>query len=157
MDIVSLQKRSEMMSGIHSKNTKPEIIVRKYLHNNGFRYRLYTKINNFSPDIVLRKYKVAIFVHGCFWHRHQRCKYMTTPKTNTPQWQLKFETNISRDFITMQSLLEAGWRIAVIWECWEKRKLDISWLGTWITTPGNRYVSWPELSTPDTATSAIQK
>lgn len=95
MDIVSPQKRSEMMAGIRSSNTKPEIVVRKYLHSRGFRYRIGSKILGIAPDIVLKKYKVAVFVHGCFWHRHQGCKYTTTPKTDTQKWLKKFETNIN--------------------------------------------------------------
>lgn len=144
MDIVSPATRSRMMSGIRSVNTKPEIVLRKILHAQGFRYRLGTKIVNVVPDIVLKKYKVAIFMHGCFWHRHQDCKYTTTPKTNYEKWTKKFEANLVRDARTSTLLIDAGWRVVVIWECWTKRKLDISWLRLWIKMSNNSYISWPE-------------
>ena len=144
MDIVTPATRSRMMAGIRSANTKPEIVVRKILHALGFRYRLGTKILNVTPDIVLKKYKVAIFVHGCFWHRHQNCKYATTPKSNSEKWAEKFATNLSRDARTIKLLRDGGWRVIIIWECWTKRKLDITWLYTWIVMSDNSYISWPE-------------
>ena len=145
MDIVSPATRSRMMAGIRSSDTKPEIIVRKLLHSQGFRYRLKTKILNDSPDIVLPRYRVAIFVHGCFWHRHTGCKYTTVPKTHVEKWQNKFEENIQRDGCIEKKLLANGWNVAVIWECWSKRKLDISWLCSWIKHPIPSHVSWPEV------------
>ena len=145
MDIVSPATRSRMMAGIRSSDTKPEIIVRKFLHNQGFRYRLKTKILNYTPDIVLPKYRVVIFVHGCFWHRHPSCKYAATPKTHTEKWQKKFEENIQRDGLIEKRLLADGWYVAVIWECWAKRKLDLSWLCSWIKCPASAYISWPEV------------
>ena len=144
MDIVSPTTRSRMMAGIRSTNTKPEIIVRTTLHAQGFRYRLGTKVLNIIPDIVLPKYKVAIFVHGCFWHRHEGCKYATIPKTHTEKWAHKFETNTLRDSRTVKTLTDAGWRVVVIWECWTKRKFDISWLYSWIRMSEAPYFFWPE-------------
>ncbi|MDR3357981.1 MAG: very short patch repair endonuclease [Desulfovibrio sp.] len=144
MDIVSPATRSRMMAGIRSANTRPEIIVRSILHTQGFRYRLGTKVLNIVPDIVLPKYKVAIFVHGCFWHRHEGCKYATTPKTHTEKWAHKFDANTLRDSQTVKTLTDAGWRLVAIWECWTKRKLDISWLYSWIKMSDCPYIFWPE-------------
>lgn len=148
MDIVTPATRSRMMAGIRSANTKPEIIVRSTLHSQGLRYRLGTKVLNITPDIVLSKYKVAIFVHGCFWHRHLDCKYATTPKTHHEKWQKKFNENTNRDTRTVKTLLDAGWRVVVIWECWTKRKLDISWLYSWIKNGEALYAFWPETNDP---------
>lgn len=144
MDIVSPATRSRMMAGIRSSGTRPEIFVRKLLHAQGFRYRLKTKILNCYPDIVLPKYRVVIFVHGCFWHQHPGCKYATTPKTHSEKWQYKFKENVQRDNRIEKTFLAAGWHVAVIWECWIKRKLDISWLYPWITSPTSNIISWPE-------------
>jgi DNA mismatch endonuclease (patch repair protein) len=145
MDKVSPATRSRMMAGIRSSDTKPEIVVRKILHSHGFRYRLKTKVLNHIPDIVLPKYRVVIFVHGCFWHRHAGCKYTTNPKTRIEQWQKKFEENMQRDGCIETHLLANGWHVAVIWECWTKRKLDISWFCSWIKQPIPSYISWPEV------------
>jgi DNA mismatch endonuclease (patch repair protein) len=117
MDIVSREKRSQIMAGIKSRNTKPEIIIRKYFYSIGFRFRLNQKIINTKPDLVLKKYHTCIFVHGCFWHRHKFCKIASTPKTNTDFWEKKFEENINRDKRNIENLLNAGWRVGVIWEC----------------------------------------
>lgn len=147
MDVVSQDKRSKMMANIRSSNTKAEVIVRKLLHAQGFRYRLGTKIVDYTPDIVLSKYKVAVFVHGCFWHRHRGCKYATNPMTNSQKWQHKFGVNVERDRRVETALVTEGWRVAVIWECWTKRSLDISWLYSWIMLSNGKYVSWPNLHT----------
>lgn len=121
MDIVDAATRSRMMSGIRSKDTQPEMLVRKYLHSQGFRYRLHARKLPGSPDLVLPKYKVAIFVHGCFWHRHQGCRYATTPASNAERWKLKFDTNTERDARKENMLRAAGWRVIVVWECELKR------------------------------------
>ena len=117
MDIVSKEKRSEMMSGIKSRDTKPEILIRKALFALGFRYRLNQKISGFRPDIVLRKYKTCIFIHGCYWHRHEGCKLASNPKSNLEFWEKKFTANINRDEKAIATLKEEGWRIGIIWEC----------------------------------------
>jgi DNA mismatch endonuclease (patch repair protein) len=117
MDVVDAATRSRMMSGIRSKDTKPEIAVRKYLHAKGFRYRLHSRTLPGSPDIVLPKYKVAIFVHGCFWHRHAGCRYATTPSSNIDTWNRKFMVNMDRDKRKESALQAAGWRVIVVWEC----------------------------------------
>jgi DNA mismatch endonuclease (patch repair protein) len=106
-----------MMKGIRSKDTQPEMIVRKYLHAQGFRYRLHTRKLPGSPDLVLPRYRVAIFVHGCFWHRHDGCKYATTPANNAERWKSKFDGNVERDARKESLLRAAGWRVMVVWEC----------------------------------------
>jgi DNA mismatch endonuclease (patch repair protein) len=117
MDVVDSATRSRMMSGIRSKDTKPEMTVRRYLHARGFRYRLHARDLPGSPDLVLPKYRVAILVHGCFWHRHPGCRFATTPASNIERWNAKFQTNIDRDARKLASLQEAGWRVIVVWEC----------------------------------------
>ena len=105
------------MAAIKSKNTKPEIAVRKLLFSMGYRYRLHRKDLPGSPDIVLPKYKTVIFVHGCFWHRHENCKYASTPKTRKEFWNKKFTTNIDRDLVIQNKIKNLNWRSIVIWEC----------------------------------------
>lgn len=117
MDVVDAATRSRMMSGIRSRDTRPELTVRRYLHAHGFRYRLHARNLPGSPDLVLPKYRVAILVHGCFWHRHQGCRYATTPASNTERWQHKFDTNVKRDQRKEAQLRVAGWRVIVVWEC----------------------------------------
>ena len=117
VDIVDKVTRSRMMSGIRSSNTKPEIIVRKALHKSGYRFRLDSKIKNIKPDIVLRKYKVAIFVHGCYWHQHEGCKLAYSNRNYSDKWKKKFNDNVNRDRKVTEILLSVDWRVAVIWEC----------------------------------------
>ena len=111
------EQRSRNMSAIKSKNTKPEIAVRKLLHSMGYRFRLHRKDLPGSPDIVLPKYKTVIFVHGCFWHRHKDCKYSTTPKTRREFWENKFKANLKRDLEIQEKIKNLDWRSVVIWEC----------------------------------------
>ena len=111
------QKRSQMMSRIRSKNTKPELILRRQLFSLGFRYRLHSAKLPGSPDIVLPKYKAVIFVHGCFWHRHTGCVFSTNPKKNRDFWTKKFSENVDRDCRNRKKLLELGWRVGLVWEC----------------------------------------
>ena len=111
------EQRSRNMSAIKSKNTKPEIKVRKVLHSMGYRFRLHTKDLPGSPDIVLPKYKTVIFVHGCFWHRHENCKYASTPKTRKEFWNKKFTENKKRDSEIQEKIKILDWRSVVIWEC----------------------------------------
>ena len=105
------------MSRIRGKNTKPEMLVRKYLFANGFRYRLHSKNLPGKPDIVLPKYKTVIFVHGCFWHGHKDCKYFVVPKTRTDWWLNKINGNKANDAKKEQALEQAGWKVLVVWEC----------------------------------------
>ncbi len=105
------------MSRIRSGNTKPELIVRGLLHRMGFRFRVHRRDLPGKPDIVLPKYKTVIFVHGCFWHRHERCKKATMPATNREFWQDKFNANVARDQRNRDALRRAGWKVVVAWEC----------------------------------------
>ena len=111
------KERSKNMAAIKSKNTNPEIKVRKLLHSLGYRFRLHKKELPGSPDIVLKKYKTVVFVHGCFWHRHKECKYASNPKTREEFWNKKFLSNIERDIKVPERIKAAGWKSIVVWEC----------------------------------------
>lgn len=116
-DVHSKATRSYNMSQIKGKNTKPEMLVRKFLHAKGFRYKLHDKSLPGKPDIVLPKYKTVIFIHGCFWHGHEGCRYFVVPKTKTEWWLNKIYTNVSNDTRAEQALHMDGWKIITIWEC----------------------------------------
>ena len=116
MDVHSPAQRSFNMSKIRGKDTRPEMVVRRWLWANGYRYRLHRKDLPGRPDIVLSKYHAIIFVHGCFWHRHG-CKYSTFPSTRQNFWQTKFEGNVQRDKDNQARLTSQGWRVFVLWEC----------------------------------------
>ncbi len=116
-DVHSKETRSYNMSRIRSKDTKPEMLVRRFLHKNGFRYRLHVKTLPGKPDIVLPKYKTVIFIHGCFWHGHEGCRYYVVPKTRTEWWLNKIGGNIANDSNAKAILQDAGWNIITIWEC----------------------------------------
>lgn len=121
MDIKSPEERSRNMAAIHSKNTKPEVWFRKQLFAKGYRYSLNTNKVPGHPDIYLRKYNTAIFVHGCFWHRHPGCKYAYMPKSRVEFWQKKFETNVKRDQEVQKELYNQGIKCLIIWECTIKK------------------------------------
>ncbi|PSJ57668.1 very short patch repair endonuclease [Pseudaminobacter soli (ex Li et al. 2025)] len=116
-DIVDQQTRSRMMAGIGGKNTKPELALRRELHARGFRFRLHSKKVHGRPDLVLPKHRAVVFVHGCFWHRHEGCRYTSTPSTRPEFWRAKFEANVARDSVVRTTLLKGGWRVATVWEC----------------------------------------
>ena len=116
-DVLNPQQRHRCMSHIRSKATKPEILVRKWFWAHGYRYRLNVKSVPGKPDIVMRKYRTAIFVNGCFWHGHEGCKQFVLPKTNTEFWQNKIEANQSRDQKNYDALINAGWQVIVLWQC----------------------------------------
>ena len=105
------------MSGIRGRNTKPELAVRQALFAAGLRYRLHSKLLPGRPDIVLSRSRCAVFVHGCFWHRHPRCKFAYTPKSNLQFWLDKFASNVRRDKSARVQLKKAGWRVLIVWEC----------------------------------------
>ena len=117
MDVHTKEQRSYNMSRIKGKDTKPEMLVRKFLHGNGFRYKLHDKSLPGKPDIVLPKYKTIIFVHGCFWHGHKHCKYFTVPKTNSIWWMDKINGNRANDTKAIKILKKDGWKIITVWEC----------------------------------------
>ena len=116
-DIFSEEQRSYVMSRVSSKDTKPEKIVRSFLHRSGFRFRLHMSSLQGKPDIVLTKYKTVIFVHGCFWHRHKDCKRATTTQSRKGFWEEKFKRNVMRDKENCQALRKDDWKVLVIWEC----------------------------------------
>lgn len=116
-DVHTPQQRSYNMSRIKGKDTKPEMLVRRFLHAYGFRYKLHDKTLPGKPDIVLPKYKTVIFVHGCFWHGHKNCKYATIPKTRTEWWTKKIEGNAANDEKKKALLRKEKWKIISVWEC----------------------------------------
>lgn len=116
-DFLTPVQRSERMSHIRGKDSRPELALRRVLHRLGLRYRLHASDLLGKPDLVFPRYKAVVFVHGCFWHRHANCKIATTPKSNTPFWVDKFETNIVRDKRVATTLRGLGWRVFVVWEC----------------------------------------
>ncbi len=120
-DTVSPEKRSDVMSRVGSKDTKPELLIRRGLHAKGFRYRLYAKDLPGKPDIVFPKYRSLIFVNGCFWHGHH-CNLYRFPKSNTEYWERKIRRNIERDALNLKRLSYIGWRVLIIWECAIKGK-----------------------------------
>ncbi len=117
MEMISKEKRSKIMASIHSKNTKPEMIVRRYLHACGFRYRIHCSRLPGHPDLVLRKYRTCIFVNGCFWHGHENCDKYREPKTNVEFWKAKIERNKKRDVEEQKLLAKMGWHCITVWEC----------------------------------------
>ena len=121
MDIKSPEERSRNMAAIRSKDTRPEIYFRKLLFAQGYRYSLNSKKIPGHPDIYLRKYNTAIFIHGCFWHRHSGCKYAYMPKSRVEFWQKKFEANVKRDYIVRMELQDKGIKCLIVWECTVKK------------------------------------
>jgi DNA mismatch endonuclease (patch repair protein) len=113
-----------MMSGIRGKDTQPELIVRSFLHRKGLRFRLHAKLPG-KPDLAFPKYRTAVFVHGCFWHRHEGCQFTATPKTRPEFWEAKFAANIKRDAVAKERLEALGWRVLVVWACQiDEKELD---------------------------------
>jgi DNA mismatch endonuclease, patch repair protein len=116
-DVHTKKQRSFNMSRIRSSNTKPELLVRQFLFAHGYRYRINVKNLPGKPDIVLPKYKTIIFVHGCFWHGHNNCKYFKIPQTRTAWWTNKINTNQANDAKAIKALRKEGWKVVVVWEC----------------------------------------
>ena len=124
MDTISKSQRSYNMSRIRSRNTKPEITVRQKLFSRGIRYRIHVKDLPGKPDIVIKKYKVVIEIKGCFWHKHEGCKYSSIPKSNTKYWINKIKKNVERDVINLKKLEEKKFKVFLLWEC-EIKNTDI--------------------------------
>lgn len=145
MDVVDKVTRSRMMAGIGGKNTKPEIAIRTLLHSQGYRFRLHRPDLPGSPDICLPKYRIAVFVHGCFWHQHPGCRYATVPSTNRANWEEKFAATQLRDKRALRELQALGWRTLVVWECGTKKQLDsfIGYFDMWVVT-NTVHACWPE-------------
>lgn len=116
-DVVDKVTRSRMMAGIRGSDTAPEMIVRRGFHALGFRYRLHDRKLPGRPDLVLPRYRAVVFVNGCFWHRHEGCRYASTPATRPDFWAEKFRLNVARDRKNVTTLLASGWRVALVWEC----------------------------------------
>jgi DNA mismatch endonuclease (patch repair protein) len=126
VDTVDTATRKRIMAAVPQKNSKPEVVLRKQLFRQGLRYRLNVKKLPGSPDVVLPKHRVAIFIHGCFWHRHQGCKLASIPTTRQDFWKNKFRENVSRDKRALEQLKTLGWRTAVVWQCEvEKSQLQV--------------------------------
>lgn len=136
-DIVAPEVRSRMMSNIRGRDTRAEVTLRKKLFARGFRYRVNDRRLPGSPDIVFPKWGAVIFVHGCYWHRHPGCSKAYVPKTRVDFWQAKFDENVQRDQRNIRDLLQAGWRVAVVWECAvipELRPQTLDALGAFLTS-----------------------
>jgi DNA mismatch endonuclease (patch repair protein) len=134
-DVVSPAKRSQMMSGIRGKNTRPEIILRKGIHSRGLRFRLHRSELPGKPDLVFPRFNVVYFVHGCFWHRHKGCRFCATPSTRADFWASKFQSNVSRDARNIELLLQSNWRVAIVWECQLRKgsaEITMDQLANWI-------------------------
>jgi DNA mismatch endonuclease, patch repair protein len=116
-DLLDPQSRSENMRRIRSKDTQPEMVVRRCIHAMGYRYRLHVRDLPGKPDLVFRKTKKVIFVHGCFWHQHSRCREGRVPKSKTKYWRSKLKRNVERDQAHLASLKQLGWKTLVLWEC----------------------------------------
>lgn len=117
MDSVTPERRSWNMGRIRGRDTKPEVLIRSALHRCGYRFRVHASDLPGRPDIVLPKHSTAVFVNGCFWHRHRGCRFAYSPKSNQAFWRRKFRENVARDARKEKELKEAGWRVVVIWEC----------------------------------------
>jgi DNA mismatch endonuclease, patch repair protein len=136
VDIVDGPTRSRMMAAIGGKNTLPELAVRRAFHALGLRFRLHRKELPGSPDLVLRKFRAVVFVHGCFWHRHPGCRFATVPQTNAEFWKSKFAANVERDRRQRRNLRQAGWRVFTVWECQSKSTAALAKVANRIRTLG---------------------
>jgi len=143
VDVVDVATRSRMMSGIQGKNTSPELLIRKALHARGFRFRIHAKHLPGKPDLLLPKYKAAVFIHGCFWHGHA-CRYFKVPQTRPEFWLEKIGKNQIRDGLQENALRVMGWRILIVWECAvrsmkrEKSPLLVDLIANWLIN-GSEY------------------
>ena len=155
-DVVDKATRSRMMAGIRGKDTKPELVIRSALHRRGLRFRLHDASLPGKPDLVLPKFRTVVFIHGCFWHRHE-CQYFKWPGSNKNFWRSKLLGNVRRDAVTMGVLKLAGWRVCVLWECALKQKTSgvvdrmLDRVAKWIRAPDNsKRKSWANLEIPST-------
>jgi len=137
-DVMSAEKRSALMSRIKGKNSSPELLVRRLLWRAGFRFRLHARELPGRPDIILPRWHVAVFVHGCFWHLHKGCRYSQLPATRPDFWKNKLEANRERDQRKTSALLASGWRVAVVWECAVRADatMSVQLLEEWIRSGG---------------------
>lgn len=151
-DVMTPEQRSRCMAAVKGKDTKPEMIVRKYLFSRGMRFRVQVRKLPGNPDIVLPKYKTVIFVNGCFWHGHEDCKYFRLPKSNVEFWKEKIERNIERDKESMQALFDLGWKVVRVWECELRNKANreetLNKIYTSITSPNGSGYSFEDTYAP---------
>lgn len=154
-DVMTTEQRSRCMAAIKGKDTKPELIVRKYLFSRGLRFRVQVRKLSGNPDIVLPKYKTVIFVNGCFWHGHEGCKYFRLPKSNVEFWEAKIERNVARDVRNEAELKALGWRVVRVWECEIKtvaeRKEYLKRLYDRIVNPTQSYLMETDIDKPSIA------
>lgn len=147
VDVVTPEVRSKMMSGIRGRDTKPEMIVRRYLHRAGLRFRLHDRSLPSVPDLVFSQFRVVVFVHGCYWHRHKACKYATTPVSNREFWLKKICGNVERDKRNIERLTACGWRVIIIWECGlrgNEATAKLKWLPDSIRLGNKPVIEWPK-------------
>jgi DNA mismatch endonuclease (patch repair protein) len=145
-DVVTPAVRSRMMAGIRGKDTQPEMLVRRFLHRQGLRYRLHDRNLPGSPDLVFPRHGTVVFIHGCYWHRHEGCKYASTPASNVEFWQTKFAGNVRRDRESVACLQKAGWRVILLWECGLRGRhpeRDLAWLPGAIRSGRRKLKEWP--------------
>ncbi len=154
-DVMTPEQRSRCMAAVKGKDTKPEMIVRKYLFSRGLRYRVNNRKLSGAPDIVLKKYKTVVFIDGCFWHGHEGCKYFRVPKSNVQFWKEKIERNVARDFRNEAELKALGWRVIRVWECEIKtlaqREEYLKHLFDLIVNPAQSYLIETDLDKPSIA------
>lgn len=146
-DIVDRETRSRMMSSIRGSNTRPEMLVRKFLHSRGFRYRLHDAALPGRPDITLPRYHTVVLVNGCFWHHHAGCPLAYSPRSNEESWRTKFKRNMERDKENIRGLVSLGWQVIIIWECGLRRMAEgaLEWLPEQIRSGKSGYVMhWPK-------------
>jgi DNA mismatch endonuclease (patch repair protein) len=138
VDVMSPEKRSALMSRIKGKNTAPEVTLRQILWRKGFRYKLHSRKLPGRPDLVFVGTKIAIFMHGCFWHRHEGCPYFRLPKTRQDFWEAKLQANRKRDLTVVQELITLGWRVGIVWECAMRTspELTVTRVAQWIEGGG---------------------
>ncbi len=125
MDVYGVEKRSQVMRAVKSQDTNPEMIVRRLLHQAGFRYRLHRKDLPGKPDLVFPGRKKIIFVHGCFWHQHSGCRFADRPATRQDYWNAKLNRNVERDAKNQEMLIQNGWKLLIIWECQTRDKVSL--------------------------------
>lgn len=145
-DVVTPAVRSRMMSGIRGKDTKPEMLVRRFLHRQGLRYRLHDRKLPGTPDLVFPRHGTVVFIHGCYWHRHEGCKYASTPASNVEFWKTKFAGNVRREREAVAGLQKAGWKVILLWECGLRRALPeryLAWLPGAIRGGRRKLKEWP--------------
>lgn len=149
VDVLTGEQRARCMSRIKGRDTKPEMVLRSFLHAEGLRYRLHRKDLPGKPDLVFKQYGCVIFVHGCFWHRHVGCQFTTTPSSNKEFWSEKLSKNAERDKRQIADLIQAGWRVIVVWECGLRNASKMpTWLVDEIRTGQKMFFEWPATGKP---------